>query len=182
MVVIRYILIVAVIIFYAIRLRSSVLRRAAKNKVSLPLFVGELFIVLLVVVQLSDHDPLKFQIPLWINYFGLGLGLAGAAFASVARITLRKNYVPATAAGAPESVTTSGVYRLVRHPSYLGTLLGFFGFELALSSYFILIVLIVTVIIFRQIEKEEKIMLVAHEQEWKAFTQKTHYKLIPFVY
>ncbi|MFH0969091.1 MAG: isoprenylcysteine carboxylmethyltransferase family protein [Patescibacteria group bacterium] len=179
---IKWILIVATVIFYAIRFRVGVLKRASKNKISIPLFIGEILIVILVVVQLSDIDPFKFKVPLLVNYLGLALALAAALFASIARISLKKNYVPASAASLPENLTTGGVYKIVRHPSYLGTLLALIGFELTLSSYFIFIALIFLVIIVKQIEKEEKMLAEYYKDEWQVFSKRTPYKLIPFIY
>jgi protein-S-isoprenylcysteine O-methyltransferase Ste14 len=179
---IRWILVVAVVIFYAIRLRRSVLRRVSKNKVSTPLFVGEMIILIIIIIQLAGFDPLRFKVPPIINYLGFALALAGAAFSSTARIALKKNYVPAAAAGPPEKLTTGGIYRIVRHPSYLGSLLAFFGLELTLSSYFILITLLLLVIVVRQIKKEEKMLSGLYEKEWQVFIKKTPYRLLPFIY
>jgi protein-S-isoprenylcysteine O-methyltransferase len=179
---IRLILIVAIIIFYAIRWRVSVLKRASKNKISCPLAAGELLILAVAISQLAGFDPLKINVPPIVSYLGLVIALAGAIFASIARLTLKKNYVPASAAGVPENLVTGGIYRIVRHPSYLGTLLAFIGFELALGSYLIFIALILLAIILSQIGKEERIMAEAFKDEWKDYVKKTPHKLIPFIY
>ena len=179
---IKGILLVAVIIFYAIRLRASVLKRASKHKINIPLFVGEILILALVVIQLTNLDPFKFKVPQVVNYLGLAFALAAAVFASIARVSLKKNYVPAMTAAPPESLTTGGVYKTVRHPSYLGTLLAFVGFELALSSYFIFLSLILLAILVKQIEKEEKMLSEVHPNKWQAFIKQTPYKLVPFIY
>jgi protein-S-isoprenylcysteine O-methyltransferase Ste14 len=179
---IRLILLAAIIIFYAIRWRPSVLRRATKNKINTRIFIWEIIVVALIVVQLTDLDPLKFQVPQFVNYIGLVVALVGAAIASVARVTMKKNYVPATAAGVPESLTTGGIYKIVRHPAYLGTALAFIGFELALSSYLIFASLILLVEMTRQINKEEKMLSEFRKEAWQAFVKKTPYKLVPFIY
>src|SRR3989339_335302 len=174
---IRLVLIAAIIIFYAIRWRFSVLKRASKNKISRPLAVGELLILAIAISQLAGFDPLKLNAPPILSYIGLAVALAGAIFASIARLTLKQNYVPASAAGVPENLVTGGIYRTVRHPAYLGTLLAFIGFELALGSYLIFISLILLVIIVKQIGKEEKTTALSFKDEWKDYTKKTPHKL-----
>jgi protein-S-isoprenylcysteine O-methyltransferase Ste14 len=179
---IRLILIAAIIIFYAIRWRLSVLRRASKNEISCPLAVGEVLVLAIAVSQLAGFDPLKFNAPPIVSYLGLAVALAGAIFSSVARLKLKENYVPATAAAVPENLVTGGIYRIVRHPSYLGTLMAFIGFELALTSYLALVAIIILLTILKQIKKEEKIMSETFKDEWKAYAEQTPGKLIPLIY
>jgi protein-S-isoprenylcysteine O-methyltransferase Ste14 len=179
---IRLILIAAIIIFYLIRWRVSVLKRASKNKISRPLAVGELLTLAIVIFQLAGFDFLKFNAPPIVSYLGLAVALSGAIFSSVARLTLKENYVPATASAAPENLVIGGIYKIVRHPSYLGSLLAFIGFELALNSYLIFITLVILVTVLKQIRKEEKIMAESFQNEWQTFAKRTPYKLVPFIY
>lgn len=179
---IKLILLVTIIIFYCIRWRPSVLRRIDKKRINVQLLIGEILILCLIVFQLTDMDKFKFHVPTWINYAGLALSLAGALIASVARISLKKNYMPATVSTAPDTLTTNGLYKIVRHPSYAGTLLAFIGFEIALNSYLIFIFVILLMLLVKQINKEEKMLLEIYENEWSDFVKKTPYRLIPFVY
>ncbi len=59
-----------------------------------------------------------------------------------------------------EKVTTSGPYAFVRHPLYLGTMLLALGFIIMLKLYFIgaLFFLVMSVVYYRTIKKEEQIM------------------------
>jgi len=180
---IKWILLAAIIVFYGIRWRPSVLRRVEKKDINITYLFGEVLLILLVVFQLAGMDNnFKFQVPIFVNYFGLAVALIGAVIASAARIILKNNYVPATVAVTPKSLTTNGLYKIVRHPSYIGTLIAFIGFELALNSYLIWLAVILLMIIIYQANKEEKILLKVYQDEWKEFSQKTPYKLIPFIY
>jgi protein-S-isoprenylcysteine O-methyltransferase Ste14 len=80
-------------------------------------------------------------------------------------------------------VVDNGAYRFVRHPSYLGALLAFFGLGLTLGNYGSLILLVVgswAIYIYR-IEVEERALEAALGDSYRAF-KKTRKRVIPFVY
>ena len=179
---IKLILAIAIIVFYAIRLRRSVLKRSAKNRIQYPYLITELLILALVIFQLAGYDPLRFSVTAEVSWLGLILAIGGAVFSSVARITLKKNYVPIQAAGIPENIVTGGIYKIVRHPSYLGTLLAFIGLEIALGSFFIFLPIILFPYLIKQIDREEKMLSQHFGQQWRDYQKQTRFKLIPFIY
>ena len=83
---------------------------------------------------------------------------------------------------ADQKVITTGLYRLVRHPMYVGVLIMVVGVPLALGSWWGLIVLIPVVIglAFRILDEEE--MLKQELEGYSAYTQKVHYRLVPYVW
>lgn len=179
---INIILSVSLIIFYAIRWRPSVIKRIIAGKINRYLFVGEILILSLAILQLTGRDPLRFEASLTMRYFWLAVALSGAVISSLARLTLKKNYLPAMAAAPSVTMTTNGLYTIVRHPSYLGSVLALAGFELALSSYFVFIAIILLFIIIRQMKREEAMLQEVHGPAWQEYVQRTKYKLIPFIY
>jgi len=138
--------------------------------------------LIIAIFQLTDNDPFKFDPPLFMNYISLAVALMGAVFASIARLALRENYVPAMAAFPPKKMVTTGLYRIIRHPAYFGTLIALIGFELALSSYLVIIALAFAVIIIAQIIKEEKMLSELYGAEWQDYVRQVPYKLILFIY
>ena len=83
---------------------------------------------------------------------------------------------------ADQTVVSTGLYGLVRHPMYAGALIMIVGMPLALDSYWGLVTLVpaVAVLAFR-IDDEEK-MLRQELDGYDEYTQKVHYRLVPGVW
>lgn len=82
-----------------------------------------------------------------------------------------------------QRLIVSGPYRLVRHPSYTGSLLGFVGFAVALGSAIGILVTFALVLMayYRRMNAEERIMLSSFGLEYVAYMEKTK-RLIPLIY
>lgn len=80
-------------------------------------------------------------------------------------------------------VVDSGPYRLIRHPSYAGALLAFFGFGLRMENWLSLLVLVtpITFAFVRRIQIEESVLLGGLGQAYQNYSARTK-RLIPFVY
>ena len=78
---------------------------------------------------------------------------------------------------------TDGFFRSVRHPSYLASLVTFFGFGLSLNNWFSLAVVFVPVFIafLIRIKVEEKVLVKQFGAEYLDYSNKTQ-RIIPFVY
>ena len=78
---------------------------------------------------------------------------------------------------------TDGFFRYVRHPSYLASLVTFFGFGLSLNNWFSLAVVFVPVFIafLIRIKVEEKVLVKQFGAEYLDYSNKTQ-RIIPFVY
>jgi protein-S-isoprenylcysteine O-methyltransferase Ste14 len=117
----------------------------------------------------------------WREALGLVLFGLGLAFAIWARVHIGRNWgTPMTQKREPELVT-SGPYRLVRHPIYSGILLAGFGTGLALS-WFWLIVLVLPVIYFVYAATvEERYLTTQFPEAYPEY--KRHSKmLVPYVF
>ena len=81
-----------------------------------------------------------------------------------------------------QKVIDTGLYRIVRHPMYLATLLLFLSMPLVLNSFISFIIfLIYPFIIIKRIKNEEHVL----EKELKGYSEykkKVKYKLIPFIW
>jgi protein-S-isoprenylcysteine O-methyltransferase len=77
----------------------------------------------------------------------------------------------------------SGPYRLLRHPSYTGALLTFYGFALALADVAAasLMSVPVTVAFLYRIRIEERVLADAFPDDYPAYARQTK-RLIPFVW
>ena len=81
-----------------------------------------------------------------------------------------------------QSVISSGLYAIVRHPMYLGVLLMCISLPLALGSYWAMIpaLLIIPVLVAR-IRNEESV-LIRELKGYREYLQKTKYRLIPGIW
>jgi protein-S-isoprenylcysteine O-methyltransferase Ste14 len=80
-------------------------------------------------------------------------------------------------------IIKQGMYKFIRHPSYLGSILSFAGFGLSLNNWISLIVILILIpgVMAYRITIEEKVLLDAFGDEYSAYTKKT-YRLIPLIW
>jgi protein-S-isoprenylcysteine O-methyltransferase Ste14 len=80
-------------------------------------------------------------------------------------------------------IKKDGLYRLLRHPSYSGSLLSFLGYGLSLNDWISLIVIFipVTIAFLYRIRIEEKLLTDQFGNDYIDYMKKTNC-LIPFIY
>lgn len=151
---IRFVIIVLVILF----LRIPSLHRFAEN-------------------IHSETLPLNsFLIVLGFIFFILGIALTVWA-----RISLGKNWgMPMTIKENPDLVKT-GPYSYIRHPIYSGVILAMFGTAFAVTIYWIIPLLIVSIYFLYSLKKEEQNLVRLFPKEYEKYKKNTH-ALIPFIY
>ena len=117
---------------------------------------------------------------LWLQVLGIVVMLAGYALATWAM--LANAFFSSTVrmqTDRGQYVVTDGPYRLVRHPSYLGLLVGSLGTSLMLSSLWSLlpVALMMIVIVIRT--ALEDAVLQDELPGYRDYAQQTRYRLIP---
>lgn len=110
----------------------------------------------------------------------LGIGIV---VRSVAIAQLGRRHTPNVAVRQEHKLMESGLYRHVRHPSYLGALIAFFGFSLALGNWLsVVVVMVITPAIYLfRIREEEAALSAAFGDEYRAYCRRTK-RLIPGLY
>jgi protein-S-isoprenylcysteine O-methyltransferase Ste14 len=88
----------------------------------------------LVAVALASRDVLALPAPAVYLVIGLVLAWVGMLLRLWAVLTLGRSFTTVVLVRADQRVITSGPYRLVRHPSYLGLLILFLGLGLGLGD------------------------------------------------
>ena len=79
-------------------------------------------------------------------------------------------------------LATSGLYGVVRHPSYLGLLLGALGWGLAFrSGVGVAIALLMIPVVLARIEAEERLLSETFGAEYEAYRART-WRLAPYLY
>ncbi len=79
-------------------------------------------------------------------------------------------------------MVTHGIYRLARHPVYLGVLMVSVGVPIWTASWIgLLIMLGIIPLIVGRIRSEEQMLIDEYGDSYRAYEKTTH-KLIPFIY
>ena len=106
--------------------------------------------------------------------------VGGLAFRWWAVITLGKFFTVDVATHADHALVDTGPYRLVRHPSYTGLLLAFFGFSLSLGNVFSVLAMMTPIVIALsyRMRVEEQALKQALGPKYDAYCEKTK-RLIP---
>jgi protein-S-isoprenylcysteine O-methyltransferase len=114
---------------------------------------------------------------------GCALMIAGMGFRWWAVRVLAAFFTVDVAIRDDHELIRNGPYRLLRHPSYTGSLATFYGFALALGSAWslLLIVVVVTAAFLWRIRVEERALVSAFPQAYPAYARGTK-RLIPFVW
>ena len=98
-------------------------------------------------------------------------------------VVIQNNYAAATiTVEADQKVVSTGLYGLVRHPMYVGTLIMMLGTPLALDSYWGLLAIIPGVLILAVRITDEEKMLREELDGYDEYTEKVHYRLVPGVW
>ena len=84
---------------------------------------------------------------------------------------------------AEHKLIDSGPYRYIRHPTYTGALLAFFGLGFCFGNWLSILFMTVPIIaaFLWRIRIEERALTDALGKEYRAYTQRTK-RLIPFIY
>ena len=118
-----------------------------------------------------------------IQYIGLFLIIAGMIFRFIAVWSLGKFFTVNLTVKENHKIIKNGIYKIIRHPSYLGSLVSFIGFGISLNNWvsFTIIILPITIAFIHRIEIEEKLLLKQFEIDYSEYIKKT-YRLIPKIY
>ncbi len=152
----------------------------AETRMAQKIVIAGLYLSLaaMVVVSSLDHRFGWSPVPTVICLVGdalvaLGLGVVGL-------VIIQNSYAAATVrVAAGQTVVSTGVYGLVRHPMYTGNVIMMLGIPLALGSYWGLIFVFPGIIVLAwRIRDEEK--LLRHDLDgYRDYTQKVRYRLLP---
>jgi protein-S-isoprenylcysteine O-methyltransferase Ste14 len=138
-------------------------------------------VVAVLVVSALDHRFGWSHVPTAVVVLGNVLVGIGLGFAQL--VVIQNSYAAATiTVEADQKVVSTGVYGLVRHPMYVGTLIMMVGTPLALDSYWGLLATILALPILALRIDDEENMLRQELDGYDEYTQKVHYRLVPGVW
>ena len=163
-------------ILMGVRTRGSFSRKGAG--VRLVIFLVYALLVRLAVV----HQPAAGLQPTGVvrSVLGLGLTILGLAFAIWARVYLSSNWGMPMTERVGGSLTTTGPYRLVRHPIYTGMILGLVGTAVAVGWFLLLpTAILCTYFVFSALY-EERYLVKIFGQEYETYKATTK-MLVPYL-
>ncbi len=131
------------------------------------------------VLQWSLFSP-RFAL---FQYVGIPFVMLGLAARLVARLTLRNAFSRRVQTSGSHRLVKQGVYKVIRHPAYLGLLLLMLGLPLCLASFVGVSIAIfsgISSLVYR-IYIEEMALSTWFGDEYRDYAQKTH-RLIPFLW
>jgi protein-S-isoprenylcysteine O-methyltransferase Ste14 len=121
-----------------------------------------------------DGDP--------IRWLGVGLFAAGGALRIWPVVVLGRRFSRLVAIQPGHTLVTSGIYGVIRHPSYLGLLVNALGWGLAFrSGVGVLLTALMILPLLARIRAEEKLLRTQFGDEYDAYCARTS-RLVPGLY
>jgi protein-S-isoprenylcysteine O-methyltransferase len=119
----------------------------------------------------------------WLNVVGIAITIAGLAFRWYSIIYLGRFFTVNVEIAADHQLIDSGPYRRIRHPSYTGALMAFFGLALCTQNWASLALIVVgpTAAFLYRMRVEEAALSGAFGERYRQYMQRTA-RLIPGVY
>jgi protein-S-isoprenylcysteine O-methyltransferase Ste14 len=118
-----------------------------------------------------------------IQYSGLIVIIIGMIFRFYAIWSLGRLFTVDVTIRKNHTIKNDGIYKIIRHPSYLGLIISFLGLGLSLNNWvgLLIIVIPVTIAMIYRIKIEEKTLIEHFGADYPEYMKKT-YRLIPKIY
>ena len=152
--------------------------RIAQYYIRLILFFSAILVAFLDFVLIQEMT-IRFIL---VNVAGLGLFWIGVYIRVVTMRTLGKYFLTDLRTLQNHTLIKHGIYKHIRHPAYLGTVLFSIGISLIFSSlYGFLLMLVLFPSYLYRIRIEESVLLEEFGDEYREYMKKTK-QIIPFIY
>jgi protein-S-isoprenylcysteine O-methyltransferase Ste14 len=114
------------------------------------------------------------DLPSWLRWLGLALGLAADALSYWVFSNLGNNVSPTVATRASHQLVTGGPYRWVRHPLYSMGMLAYLSFALLSASWLIaLLSIAVFAVLTIRLPQEEAHLIERFGDDYRAYMDRT---------
>jgi protein-S-isoprenylcysteine O-methyltransferase Ste14 len=117
-----------------------------------------------------------------VRYLGLAMFFFGSVLRLVAVFVLGRRFSGLVAIQEGHELMTDGLYRVIRHPSYLGLLIGIFGWALIFRSLIGVLILLLFLPPLVARKNSEEALLESEFGERYADYRKRTWRLLPFLY
>ncbi len=152
--------------------------RAVQKIIIVGAFLG-LFTML--ALSAFDHRFGWSPVPAAVCVFGDVLVVAGLLIGML--VVTQNSYAAATVTvEAEQKLVSGGLYKLVRHPMYAGSLILMLGIPLALGSYWGLLLIIPGLLVLVSRILDEETLLSQELAGYREYKQRVHFRLVPHVW
>jgi protein-S-isoprenylcysteine O-methyltransferase len=136
---------------------------------------------LAIFIAVTDDGYIARFTPLGVA--ALVMIVLGMAIRAYAIVTLRRFFTVDVTVFEDHRLVRAGPYRYIRHPSYTGALLSFYGLGVAFENPLAAAIIAVptTVAFFIRMHVEEAVLRAAFQTEYPEYERATS-RLIPFIY
>src|SRR5262249_44137063 len=117
-----------------------------------------------------------------VRYLGVALFVGGSVLRVGAVFVLGRRFSGLVAIQEGHELETGSLYRVIRHPSYLGLLLGLFGWALVFRSVIgVLVSLLLIPPLVARMNSEEALLQSEFGERYADYRRRT-WRLLPFLY
>lgn len=135
----------------------------------------------MVVFSAYDHRMGWSSVPAWVSVLGDALVAAGLGIAML--VVIQNGYAATTVTvESGQTLASSGLYKYVRHPMYVGNMFLLPGIPLALGSYWGLLFLIPGVVVHVLRIRDEEQLLAQELPGYRDYMRRVPYRLAPYVW
>ncbi len=135
----------------------------------------------MLVVSALDHHFRWSTVPASISVIGDVLVAVGLGVAML--VVIQNGYAAVNVTVESEqTLVSTGLYGLVRHPMYAGNVILMVGIPLALGSYWGLVLVIPGVIVLVLRIRDEEKLLAQELPGYRDYERQVHYRLAPYVW
>jgi protein-S-isoprenylcysteine O-methyltransferase Ste14 len=135
----------------------------------------------MLIVSAFDHRFGWSAVPLSISVIGEALVAVGMGVAML--VVIQNGYAAANiTVEAGQQLVSTGLYGLVRHPMYTGSLIMMIGIPLALGSYWGLALIVPALIVLALRIRDEEDLLAHELSGYREYTQRVRYRLVPYLW
>jgi protein-S-isoprenylcysteine O-methyltransferase Ste14 len=170
-------------IFMSVRQRSK--RKIVKSGDRLSIWILLIFITIGYFLSFSIASTKIGRIYHWNLLFIIGavIVIGGLIIRISSILTLKQQFTYTITKIENHELIERGLYKIIRHPGYLGQLIIFLGISTALSNWLSVLSMIVSVLIgyLYRIKTEEKFMIEEMGNKYIDYQKRTK-KLIPKIY
>lgn len=135
------------------------------------------------IILKNSNFKLTLQYARFIYYIGITLICIGLIIRWIAILKLKKFFTVNVSIAENQRLVQSGIYRYIRHPSYLGSLLSFCGLGFAFNNWLTFSIIFIPIFsaFYYRIQIEEKLLNQVFGTQYSQYSKKS-WKLIPRVF